>query len=90
MKLFCKIFLSILTALCVFKGLQLLIDFLYDKYGKRFLLYEASHLPRKGRGEGGRGSHRRGAGEGRQGDLLRQKYAGGQEKRLAPRGAGCH
>ena len=40
MKLFCKIFLSILTALCVFKGLQLLIDFLYDKYGKRYIQSE--------------------------------------------------
>lgn len=40
MKLFCKIFASILAALCVFKGLQLLIDFLYDKYGKRYIQSE--------------------------------------------------
>ncbi len=40
MKLFCKIFLSLIAAVCAFKALQLLIDFLYDKYGKRYIQSE--------------------------------------------------
>ena len=37
MKIFCRILASLLAAFCVFKGIQILIDALYNKYGKRYI-----------------------------------------------------
>ncbi len=37
MKVVCKILTSVLAAVCLFKVVQLLIDFFYDKYGKRYI-----------------------------------------------------
>ncbi len=40
MKVVCKILTSLLAVICLFKVVQLLIDFFYDKYGKRYIQAE--------------------------------------------------
>lgn len=40
MKLAIKILLAVLAAFCIFKGVQILIDLLYDKYGKKYIQSE--------------------------------------------------
>ena len=40
MKIFFKILLAVLAAFCIFKGVQIMIDLLYDKYGKKYIQSE--------------------------------------------------
>lgn len=40
MKTFFKVLISVLTVLCVLKGIQILFDLLYSKYGKRYIQAE--------------------------------------------------
>lgn len=37
MKNFFRILFSILAAICLLKGIQIIIDSLYNKYGKRYI-----------------------------------------------------
>lgn len=40
MKVFWKVLMAVLAAFCIFKGVQILIDLMYNKYGKRYIQSE--------------------------------------------------